>query len=191
MNKWINFYEQFFIDHAAAKIFVDSVEFIDDPEITKHRAKIMMHQVQRLVSLADDLIEIRKGKESISLLFLLICAENVAKLFHDFKSEGESRKYVRKFFDEFVIGNDRKILEDSFSTHEITAISLQAIVDGLYVVRCDVVHEGRYWDFHFGDVNDATLNLDPDFVVKISLKNLRDIVVRGCIHAIKTIIDKE
>lgn len=186
MNKWIDFYEQFFPDRTAAELFVEELEAINDPVIPKHRAKIMMHQVQRLISLADDVIKIRNCKESIQLLFLLICAENIAKLFHNFKSEGKSKAFVHKFFDEFVIGDDRVTLESSFFTHDVIPLNLKAVVDSLYAVRCDVVHEGQYWGFHFNDGDTPMLNIDPDIIVHITLSQFRNIVIRACLRAIQT-----
>ena len=184
VDKWIDFYEQFFPDRDTAQLFIKELEAVNDPTTPKHRAKIMMHQVQRLVSLSDDIIKIRAGKESLQLIFLLICAENTAKIFHNFKDEGKSKYFVRKFFDEFV-GDDRAILESSFFTHEAIALNLQAVADSLYSVRCDVVHEGLYWGFHFHDGDTPMVNIDPDVTAHITLSQFRDIVVRACLRAIQ------
>lgn len=184
MKKWIDFYEQSFPDRATAQAFVEELEAINDPAMPKHRAKIMMHQVQRLISLADDVIKIRNGKESLQLLFLLICAENIAKLFHKFKSEGNSKEFVRRFFNEFLEDDDRVTLESSFFTHGAIALDLQAVVDSLYTVRCDVVHEGQYWGFHFNNGGIPMLNIDPDITVHITISQFRAIVMRACVRAI-------
>ena len=183
MDKWIDFYESFFPTRADAQAFVEALEALD-ADAPRHRAKIMMHQAQRLVSLADDLAQIRPGKESLQLLFLIICAENIAKLFHNFDDEGQSRAYVRRFFDEFVIGNDRDTLERSFVAEDFVALNLQQVVDTLYSVRCDVVHEGQYWGFQFHDGKTRMITGDPVVTVSLQLTALRDIVVRGCIRAI-------
>jgi hypothetical protein len=186
MEKWIAFYEQFFPSPNATQAFVEELEAVTDSTMPKHRAKIMMHQVQRLISLADDIIKVSGGRESLQLLFVLICTENIAKLFHNFDDEGQSKVFVRKFFSEFVVGDDRAALESSFFTHDLNHLNLHAIVDILYSVRCDVVHEGLYWNFHFqyGDI--SMLNTDPDVIVNITFAQFRAIVVRACIRAIKT-----
>lgn len=187
MDKWIDFYEESFKNRTAAQKFVEELEAITDPAIPKHRAKIMMHQVQRLISLADGVSEIRAGREPLQVLFLLICAENIAKLFHNVKDEGQSKAFVRKFFAEFVVGGDRSVLENSFFTYEAIALDLQAVVDSLYSVRCDVVHEGRYWEFRFHDGGStAAINIDPDVTVHITLSQFRAIVLRACVRAVQS-----
>lgn len=186
MEKWINFYEQSFLDRQFATSFVEELESITDRDIPRHRAKIMMHQAQRLISLADDIIQIREGRESLQLMFMLICAENIAKLFHNFDGDGQSRAFVRRFFTEFIHENDRAVLEGGFFTHDAKSLAVQDIADCLYSVRCDVVHEGQYWGFHFGDGNTPMLNTDPNVTVRITFSEFRAIVIRGCVRAIQT-----
>jgi hypothetical protein len=185
MDRWINFYEHSFPSRGAATEFVEELEGITDRTNPRHRAKVMMHQTQRLISLADDIIQVREGRESLQLLFILICTENIAKLFHNFNQEGQSKAFVRRFFSEFIVGNDRETLESSFFTHDVTPLNMQDVVDCLYSVRCDVVHEGLYWGFNFRDGDTAMLNTDPDITVHIPLAEFRDIVVRGCVRAIQ------
>jgi hypothetical protein len=186
VKKWIDFYENLFPSREAAIVFVEGLESITDRADPQHRAKIMMHQTQRLISLADDIIQVRKGRESLQLLFILICAENIAKLFHNFDDEGYSRAYVRRFFLEFIAEDDRTTLENSFFTHDNNPLNMQAVADCLYSVRCDVVHEGQYWGLNFHDGDTPILNTDPDVTIHITLAEFRAIVVRGCIRAIQT-----
>lgn len=183
MNTWLRFFDPHFPSQEALRGFIEPLEALDlgDP---RHPAKIMMHQTQRLISIADDLPTIRSGKESLQILFLLISAENIAKMHDHFAGEGHSRAYVRRFFEELVSADDRRVLERSFATHAMQPISLRGIVDILYDVRCDVVHEGKYWGFHFHDGRTPILNTEPDVNVFIQLSAFRDIVVRGCIAAI-------
>lgn len=184
MDEWIDFYELFFPTRAAAQAFVERLEELD-ADAPRHRAKIMMHQTQRLVSLSDDIPQIRP-EESLQLLFLMICAENIAKLFHNFGKEGQSKRYVQRFFEEFVVGADRKVLESSF-TRDFVPLNLAEVVSTLYSVRCDVVHEGRYWTFVFHDGDTDMITGDPVLlVVSLQLNELRKIVVRGCLRAIES-----
>lgn len=145
----------------------------------------MMHQTQRLISLADDLPSIRPNNETLQLLFLLICAEHIAKLFKDFTGEGQSRAYVRNFFRWFLSLEQQQRLCAGILRHDQTPLSLQEAVDALYSVRCDVVHEGKYWGFHFRNGDDPFLNCQPDVVVSLTFFDLRRLVVMGCITAIK------
>lgn len=182
MDKWIDFYAPFFESREKARQFVEDLEKLGK----KHAAKLMMHQTQRLVSLADDFPQIRAGNESLQLLFLLICAEHISKLYANFNGEGQSKAYTRRFFEELVTKGDRDRLKSCFKSHDIQPMTLREVVHLLYDVRCDVVHEGKYWGFHFHDGQTPMLNTEPDVNVYMRLQEFRDIVVRGCINAVKT-----
>ncbi len=189
MEKWIDFYEPFFISKDEAVSFVNKYEELC-PGGAAHTAKIIMHQTKRLVSLADDIPNIRKGNETIPLLFLLVCAEHTAKLYHNFESEGQSKVYVRRFFNEFVNEDDKRVISTGITKHDRKPLPIQDAIDILYSVRCDLVHEGRYWGFHFHDGKMPILGTDPDVITSITFSTFREIVVRGCIEAINT-YDKE
>ena len=183
VNRWLPFYEPFFASSAEARAFVAPLEALrlGDP---RHPAKIMMHQTQRLISLSDDLPAIRKGNESLRLLFLLICAENIAKMANSFEGEGSSKAYVRNFFHWFLSPDEQQALRAAITRHDHARLSLQDVVDALYGVRCDVVHEGRYWGFHFHDGRTPMLNTEPDVIVSMTFLEFRALVVKGCINAI-------
>lgn len=179
METWVAFFMPFFDGRGTAEDWVARCEASVPPQ---NAAKIMMHQTQRLISLADDLPKIRPHAEPLQLLFLLVCAEHVAKLHHGFSGEGQSKAYVRRFFDDFVVGPDRQTLSSAFADlrgHLRRPLPLEKAVDLLYKVRCDVVHEGKWWGFAFHMVNAL-----PDVEVRIGLLKLREIIVRGCIRAI-------
>lgn len=185
IEKWVQFYEPFFGSEGAARDFVAPLEALRLGE-PRHPAKIMMHQTQRLVSLADDIPKIRKGNETLPLLFLMVCAEHIAKLFDGFDGEGQSRAYVRNFFERFLSKQEQHELTLCITTHDRKPVSLRAAVDMFYSVRCDTVHEGKYWGFHFQYEDTPMLSCDPDVVLSLSLREFRAFVVRGCINAIQT-----
>lgn len=183
METWVDFFAPFFDSRAAAEDWVARCEALAPPQ---NAAKIMMHQTQRLISLADDLPAIRPHAESLQLLFLLVCAEHVAKLHDGFAGEGQSRAYVQRFFESFVIGADRQTLSSAFAdlkNHLLRPLPFTAAVDVLYDVRCDVVHEGNCWGFSFHDGVTPMINAS-DVEARIGLPTLRDMVVRGCIQAV-------
>jgi hypothetical protein len=183
MDEWIEFYTSFFISREEAALFVERFESLS-LEHSRHPAKIMMHQTKRMVSLADDLPKIRPQREALQLLFLLICAEHISKLHDNFEGEGQSRAYTRRFFEELLPKSYRDTLERGFSSIDCQPLTVRKIVDLLYDVRCDVVHEGRYWGFHFHDGRTRMLNTDPDVIVNMRFEELREIVVHGCIEAV-------
>lgn len=184
METWVAFFMPFFDSRGAAEDWVARCEASVSPQ---NAAKIMMHQTQRLISLADDLPKIRPHAEPLQLLFLLVCAEHVAKLHHEFSGEGQSKAYVRRFFDDFVVGPDRQTLSSAFADlrdHLRRPLPFMRAVDLLYDIRCDVVHEGECRGFAFHDGVTPMVNVAPDVEARIGLLKLREIIVRGCIRAI-------
>lgn len=87
MGEWIGFYAPFFVSREEAGLFAKRFEGLD-LEDSNHPAKIMMHQSQRLDTLADDLAQIRTQRESLQLLFLPICAEQISS------APGDARREV-------------------------------------------------------------------------------------------------
>lgn len=188
VNEWLNFYLPYFPTETEARDFVEACEQLLPPNNT---AKILMHQAQRLISLSDEILQIRPHTDSLRLLFLLMCAENIAKLHYGFTGEGHSRNYVRRFFKDFLSDNDKARLgagfrDNSASAHLLPTLGLDRAVDMLYEIRCDVVHEGKFWGFAFHDGTMSIVNTDPDVIADITFEILRDIVVRGCINAIRS-----
>lgn len=186
MDEWLNFYRAFFSSDEDVEAFVGNCEQLVPPD---NAAKIMMHQGQRLISLSDDISNIRPNNEALRLLFLLMCAENISKLHEDFQGEGQSRAYVRRFFDEFLEGHDEETLSSGFVHHferTMPTLGLRGAVDMLYDVRCDVVHEGNYWGFSFHNGDTSMINAEPDVTSNITFDQFRSIVVRGCINAVQS-----
>jgi hypothetical protein len=177
-DDWVNFFCSSFGTRLEAEAWVARCETSPPPNV----AMTMMRQTQRLISIADDIPTIRPHTESLQLFFLVVCAEHVAKLYHQYPGEGQSKEYVNRFFDEFVLGSDRQTLSTAFidvKNHLLRPLSFREAVDTLYKIRCDVAHEGNIWGFAFGMINDP-----PPVDAKISLSELRDIIVRGCIEAV-------
>lgn len=150
-----------------------------------------MHQGQRLISISDDIPRIRPRDESLKLLFLMMCAENIAKLHDQFQGEGQSRAYVRRFFETFLQPADQNAIGVAFadhSQHSMPKLGFRAAIDMLYEVRCDVVHEGNYSDFVFHDGNTPMLNCDPDVISYMTFDEFRAVVIRGCIIAVQDLL---
>ena len=183
VEKWLPFYTPFFGSEQQARTFVEPLERLALGD-ANHPKKIMMHQAQRLVSLADDIPTIRGANETLPLLFLLICAEHLAKMSRSYNGEGQSRAYVRNFFEWYLEPDEKSLLMASIRHLNGGALSLQQVVDALYDIRCDTVHEGKYWGFHFQDGETVMLNSDPDLQIGVALRDFRALVVKGCIRAI-------
>jgi hypothetical protein len=121
-----------------------------------------------------------------------MCAENVAKLHDGFSGEGKSRHYVQNFFAKFLSESDKDTLSYGFKVNadSVPSIGFSKAVDLLYDIRCDVVHEGNYADFAFHDGRMSMVNTNPNVIAEIQLLQVRDIVVRGCINAVKDNLSK-
>ena len=187
MDEWLTFYNPYFENQGEAKKFVESCEIQSHPN---NAAKVMMHQVQRLVSLADDIQKIRPNSEPLKLLILIMCVENIAKLHGGYTGEGYSQKYVKKFFNDFLSDADKDLLRNGFADNNdewLRPLSLDNVVKMLYKIRCDVVHEGNYLSFSFHDGETEMLEMVEPYVVipHISLHDVRRVIIRGCINAIQ------
>lgn len=143
MNAWLNFYRAYFANEDALKCFAEGCEQLEADD-SKHRAKIMMHQGQRLLTIADAMEAVVSARLSLKLLFLLIASENISKLSVAFRGEGQSKYYVKKFFNEYCLPQDRAAIEHGIEICGKKS-SLDDLISVLYDVRCDVVHEGIYW----------------------------------------------
>jgi hypothetical protein len=185
MNKWLNFYLPFFDSSKTAEEFLELCENQKPPN---NLAKTLMHQTQRLITLADEIPKIRPHEESLQILFLIMCAENISKLHAGYTDEGKSRYYVCCFFDNFLSETDKSLLGNGFKDgtgHSLPPLGLKSAVYMLYDIRCDVVHEGNYSFFNFHDGTKPIVNTDPDIISYLRYKDVRDLIIRGCINAIK------
>ena len=177
--KWLEFYVPYFDSTALADAFVREC-------LGNRRAMLIMHQAARLVRIAQGMAPIRPGRDAVELLLLLIVAENVSKLEAGAKSGTQSRQHAQRFFKEFVSESDQAVFIEGFaSVGERNPLSLKQIVDALYDVRSDVVHEGRYWGFSFSLSGDFATTIETPIWCRLSLDTFRNIIVRGAIAAAK------
>jgi len=186
-KEWCNFYRPFFPTNIETEKFVNSCE---EQLPTGNTSKIIMHQTQRLVSLADDLPKIRPARESLQILFLMICTETVAKLHKDYRGERDSKKHVWIFFTELISNVNKKQIADGFTTTDFRPFGLKKTVELLYDVRCDVVHQGEYWHLNLMSRADDTPCITYHkkygaFTACISYEDIRGIIIRGAIEAAK------
>ena len=187
MDKWLKFYAPFFNNLDEANQFISSCEPLSP---SGNVAKVMMHQCQRLITLSDDLKNIRPYDDQLNVLILIMCSENIAKLHDNYHGESHSWKFVKKFFTEFVSENDKNQLKNGIENNKDNwhrPLSYDDVIDMLYKIRCDVVHEGNYSSFYFYDGKNHMLVFAGKYVVTptISLNNFRGIIIRGCINAVK------
>jgi len=190
MIEWLDFYRPYFTESSDLEQFVQVCESLEvhDP---RHRAKIMMHQGRRLLSVADRMEIVEPGYEPLKLLFLLICAENISKLNVSTEELGQSRYHVRRFFCKFCSPSDKQAILENIEICQKNS-SFEDLIDILYDVRCDVVHEGHYWGFNFAtDEHPSMLtgaNAEQVLRVRMKYEEFRDIVARGVVAATSEVL---
>ncbi|MBU0656695.1 MAG: hypothetical protein KJ914_16360 [Gammaproteobacteria bacterium] len=190
MEKWINFYRPYIATESELQEFVTGCENLQ-PEDHNHRAKIMMHQGQRLLVIADSMEEISPGYTPLKLLFLLIAAENISKLHISRNENGSSKYHVKRFFNQFCSEEDKQKIINGIGISEETS-TLDDVIDVLYDIRCDVVHEGTYWGFDFATSEHPSIltgvHVDRILRVKLHYQEFRDVVARAIICSIQQIL---
>jgi hypothetical protein len=203
MTDWLKFFAPHFRSHQEAAEFVEQCEAFNrdftPPEQRKYPTpKIMMHQTVRLITLADKIGQLPNAHDPLSLVFLLACSECIAKLHDAFEDEGKSHAFVLDFFAKYVSEEDKQVLVEGIRPVGGEAFPVTTVVDLLYDIRCDVVHEGQYWGFSFPKDDCPMVNLHPrcdrglpGVIVRLQMKELRDIIVRGCIRAVTSRLDRQ
>jgi hypothetical protein len=110
-------------------------------------AKLMLHQAGRMVWLADRVKAVSEGRPALQILFYMIAAEAVAKLAVDYDGDSESWKHVLIFFAVCLNPEQRNRMHRALEwAQPPPPTSPEELADYLYGLRCDVVHEGRYFE---------------------------------------------
>ncbi len=184
-------YAEVFPSLDAAKAFYSEVDALPPG---KNSAKIVFHQTARMIWLADQIDEVARGRPAFQVLFYLIAAELVAKLTFEFNGDGESKKYVRRFFAEICDDDARNKLASSFSRLPYGELSSDDVVNLLYGIRCDVVHEGMYYTFKLrlgqDDLPEMVHINGISFTTTLRVEELRQIILKGAVSACKMILTR-
>jgi len=189
---FVEMYRPAFSTKAAAGDFVRRITELT-PE--KPTAKIVLHQAARMIWLSDRMGEVAAGRPALKILFWIICAEAVAKMVFGFEGEGQSKRFVLKFFEGICSDEHRAKLASAFSYLPSGGrLSCQQAIELLYKVRCDVVHEGMYYQFHLKRHPDSIPLLtsvgDETWVVHISEAEIRQIVLEGSVLGCLKLVDR-
>lgn len=126
------------------------------------RPRWMMNDIQRFVTLADDIDTIRPGKDPLRILFFRICLEALCKdsgaknkdFFESFESffSKAGKQYILSHFaftginvPDNLVGFDRA----KFNTHEDYQLTCTDFLRIIKATRNAVVHDGDYWSMQF------------------------------------------
>ena len=128
-----------------------------DPDDRLFIPRRMLNCVERMVSAARDMEQIRKGKDIFKIVFLISCVETLQKLtgftgkkkdmlfdFFEGYTSNENKKYIRKHFAHGTQGLYPD--EDAF----------WQFVSVLSEYRNAAAHEGQYWETCFKNYSGRT-----------------------------------
>ena len=162
-----------------------------DSKMPEYCARRMMLQRKRLVEISEAQEKVTGNSDALKLFFLIVLAENSAKFYHYSDDDGNSKAYVRKFFEEMMPINCSKFLKENLTIAPPKINeppNLRYAVDFLYAVRCDVAHEGLYYMFHFKD-KDSALVVDAGkktASINLRYEDLVNIIVQTVYVSIKS-----
>lgn len=229
LSKLWSFYRNYFKDDKSCLSFIYTAirlepvytteEIIDkcvehfneddytDPEDKYYIPRRMLNCVERMVSAARDMEQIRRGKDVFKIVFIVTCVETLQKLagqtvqkkdmlFGFFKgyTSGKDKEYIRRHF---AHGSQGLYNEDSF----------EQFVGVINEYRNCAAHEGEYWGYCFNnfykrkplsihvkiDLDNYTMKNKKDHVFETTLSypKFEEIFVRTCITFIKRYVSSQ
>lgn len=177
--KLIDFYTPYFDSQKLA------MEFIE--ECRKYVPTLRCcHQIQRLIGQTSKAPTYPFNSDCIQIFFWVVCIESL----HDragIKNIGKAQM-VRNFIDGYISDNDKDFLAKNLR-HSSTGEPAN-IAKLLNDIRNQFAHEGTYWMFNLNSEleTDSMIVIGPKkegFEVTMTIKQMRDIIVRGTIQFLK------
>jgi len=172
----------------------------------------MLNAVERLVSAARDMDQIRRGKDIFKIIFIVTCIETIQTLSG---KNGSKKELLFSFFKEYVCEEDKAFIskhfrrfdDDFFETKDYDEDSFTQFVGMLNEYRNCATHEGEYWECCFNNNQDDTpslvvLKIDLEkytpknkkthnFETLIKYRDFESIFMRACICFIRTYIKQK
>lgn len=223
MDKWRMFYRPYFNSDNEYLNFIYST--IKDEQITdesirevapgiyelKDGRRIydkefiprrMLNTVMRMVSVARDMEQIRRGKDVFKIVFLVTCVETLQKLSGE---DSQKKKLLFDFFIGYTSEEDKKCIRKHFA-HGTQGLyededAFEQFVGVLNEYRNCAAHEGEYWDYCFQNGSvltplSITVKIDLEnyssknkkehtFETTLSYKTFESIYVHTCINFIR------
>ncbi|HWQ71145.1 MAG TPA: hypothetical protein VN370_02385 [Desulfitobacteriaceae bacterium] len=169
-SEYEEFYRPYFNSEEELTAFFVSVFERDSIDKTPRR---MMNQIQRFVSLANDIDSIRAGRDPLRVLFLRICLESLYSLS---KQNSAKKHRIKDFFKEYISEAGQQYILNHFTFRGLEPICEIDAKSGMlyncksryslsiddfsmifYIIRGMVVHEGDYWSMQlFGSDDNYT-----------------------------------
>lgn len=153
------FYFPYFSNEESLDFFIKRIFEFDWND---RKPRQMLFQVQRFVTLANDIDKIRPSRDGLRMLFIRCCMESLAKL------SGRDTKDFFDCFGSWFSDSGKQYILDNFclsyieftsNQTENDAVEKLTINDILCIIRemrNMVVHEGNYWELQmFAHDNDS------------------------------------
>ncbi len=154
------FYRPFFSSNEELEQFFVEVFQLENKDL---RPRQMINQICRFVTLANDIEQIRPGRDPLRILFLRICLESLCSLGQDWKRKSNLYKQFPMCISdegaEYILNNFRYDFADPevgvplglcgetiIPEHQLT---LDNFFEIIRCVRNLVVHDGDYWSMQF------------------------------------------
>ncbi len=168
----------------------------------------MLNTVERLVTAARDMDQIRHGKDVFKIVFLVTCVEALQQL----SGKSSSKKELLfSFFNDYTSEGDKLFISKRFKlddeeASETSKSSFRHFVGVINEYRNCAAHEGDYWNYCFNNNADKDENpvllivkIDLDnyshknkkehcFWTQISYKEFETVFVRTCISFIQNYV---
>lgn len=143
------FYSPFFSTTQNMENFIQHAFLYD---LNNRNPRQMILQVQRFVTLANEINKLHPGRDGLRALFLKCCMESLGKL-----ADMEPNEFYAAFPPHFSLEGTQYILdnfsllyidydEDNIYNNTLCNLTIDDILFILKAARDMVVHEGNYWD---------------------------------------------
>lgn len=170
----------------------------------------MLNAVERLVSAAKDMDQIRRGQDAFKIVFLVTCVETLQQLRGNHDSNDSKKELLFSFFCDCTSEDDKQYISERFEldvgkSARADENSFQQFIGVINEYRNCAAHEGVYWDSCFADKDESprllTVKVDLEkysmknkkehcFTTHISYNAFEAIFIRTCISFIQKYLER-
>ena len=171
-----DFYKEFFFSTQKTDNFIKNVLSFQDSNVPRR----MINSIKRLISLADDIEQIRKGDFGLKIFFIVVCIESLNVLAG--KKDISKMDILIDFFNNKISVRDRQFILDNVKRISLSGERLTDENYGEYknsaineTIKTDIdieefaliindmrnffVHEGIDWEFTFSNGKEHIMNI--------------------------------
>ena len=171
LNEIKEFYKPYFDSMQEVEKFIKNLFKLDWDD---RKPRQMIFQVQRFVTLANEIDKIRPARDGLRILFLKCCMESLATL-SGIKNNVFSSEFASSFSDKgkkYILSN----FSLSYYTYEIKGreheesydLTMDDFLQIIKAMRNMVVHDGNYWEmqiFAYDEVSVWLTHLETDLKI--------------------------